>query len=87
MQPYITANPAKSRQARLAAGSVVNVSELIALDCWRARFSALLDRPPQLRFFGGLSVEETANVLEISPQSVMRDWRIAKAWLLSELQR
>jgi len=41
----------------------------------------------ELRFFGGLSVEETADVLKISPQSVMRDWRIAKAWLLSELQR
>jgi DNA-directed RNA polymerase specialized sigma24 family protein len=38
-------------------------------------------------FFGGLSVEEIADILKISPQSVMRDWKIAKAWLLSELQR
>ncbi len=39
----------------------------------------------ELRFFGGLSVEETAEVLKISPQSVMRDWKLAKAWLLREL--
>ena len=41
----------------------------------------------ELRFFGGLSVEETADVLEVSPQTVMRDWRIARAWLARELQR
>ena len=41
----------------------------------------------ELRFFGGLSVEETAEVLGISPQSVMRDWRIARAWLARELIR
>ncbi|MGA2882473.1 MAG: ECF-type sigma factor, partial [Bryobacteraceae bacterium] len=39
----------------------------------------------ELRFFGGLSVEETAEVLAISPQSVMRDWKMASAWLLAEL--
>ena len=39
----------------------------------------------ELRFFGGLSVEETAEVLKISPQSVMRDWKLAKAWLMREL--
>jgi len=41
----------------------------------------------ELRFFGGLSVEETAEVLKISPQSVMRDWKMARAWLLTELAR
>jgi RNA polymerase sigma factor (TIGR02999 family) len=41
----------------------------------------------ELRFFGGLSVEETAEVLKISPQSVMRDWKMARAWLLAELVR
>jgi RNA polymerase sigma factor (TIGR02999 family) len=40
----------------------------------------------ELRFFGGLSVEETADVLQISPQSVMRDWRLARAWLARELR-
>lgn len=39
----------------------------------------------ELRFFGGLSVEETAEALDISPESVMRDWRLAKVWLLREL--
>src|SRR6266508_1121476 len=42
-------------------------------------------RVVELRFFGGLSVEETAEVLKVSPDTVMRDWRLAKAWLLREL--
>jgi RNA polymerase sigma factor (TIGR02999 family) len=42
-------------------------------------------RVVELRFFGGLSVEETAAVLGISPDSVMRDWRLARAWLMREL--
>jgi RNA polymerase sigma-70 factor (ECF subfamily) len=39
----------------------------------------------ELRFFGGLSVEETAEVLKVSPETVMRDWRLAKAWLAREM--
>jgi len=39
----------------------------------------------ELRFFGGLSVEETAAVLKISPQSVLRDRKLARAWLMTEL--
>jgi len=39
----------------------------------------------ELRFFGGLSVRETAEVLHVSADSVLRDWRLAKAWLLREL--
>jgi RNA polymerase sigma factor (TIGR02999 family) len=39
----------------------------------------------ELRFFGGLSVEETAEVLKVSPQTVMRDWRLARVWLAREL--
>ena len=41
----------------------------------------------ELRFFGGLSVEETAEVLKVSPVTVMRDWGLAKIWLLRELER
>jgi RNA polymerase sigma factor (TIGR02999 family) len=41
----------------------------------------------EMRFFVGLSVEETAGVLKISPQSVMRDWKLAKAWLRREIGR
>jgi len=41
----------------------------------------------ELRFFGGLNVEETAEVLKVSPDTVVRDWRLAKAWLLRELSQ
>jgi RNA polymerase sigma factor (sigma-70 family) len=41
----------------------------------------------ELRFFGGLSVEETAEVLKVSPDTVVRDWKLAKAWLLRELSQ
>ena len=43
-------------------------------------------RVVELRFFGGLSVQETAEVLQVSPETVMRDWRLAKAWLWRELR-
>jgi RNA polymerase sigma factor (TIGR02999 family) len=41
----------------------------------------------ELRFFGGLTIEETAEVLQISPETVTRDWSVARAWLLRELDR
>ena len=41
----------------------------------------------ELRFFGGLTAEETAAVLKVSPDTVRRDWKLAKAWLLRELRR
>jgi RNA polymerase sigma-70 factor (ECF subfamily) len=44
-------------------------------------------RVVELRFFGGLSVEETAEVLKVSPDTVHRDWRLAKAWLAREMGR
>ena len=43
-------------------------------------------RVVELRFFGGLSVEETAHVMERSARTVKREWRMAKAWLFRELQ-
>ncbi len=46
-----------------------------------AKFDARKSRVIELRFFGGLSVEETASFLKVSPDTVMRDWRLAKAWL------
>jgi len=39
----------------------------------------------EMRFFGGLTVEETADALNVSPETVMRDWKVAKAWLSREL--
>lgn len=50
-----------------------------------ARVDARKSQVVELRFFGGLSVEETAEVLKVSPETVTRDWRLAKAWLLREL--
>jgi RNA polymerase sigma-70 factor, ECF subfamily len=44
-------------------------------------------RVVELRFFGGLSVEETAEVLKVSPETILRDWRLAKAWLAREMGR
>ena len=41
----------------------------------------------ELRFFGGMGVEETAEVLKVSPDTVVRDWKLAKAWLLRELSQ
>ena len=62
--------------------------DLVALDealHALARFDFRKARVVELRFFGGLSVEETAEVLKISPITVMRDWNTAKAWLYREL--
>lgn len=42
-------------------------------------------RVVELRFFGGLTIEETAAVLDVSPGTVRRDWRLARAWLFREL--
>jgi RNA polymerase sigma factor (TIGR02999 family) len=42
-------------------------------------------RVVEIRFFGGLSIKETAEVLNVSPETVLRDWRLAKVWLLREL--
>jgi RNA polymerase sigma factor (TIGR02999 family) len=44
-------------------------------------------RVVELRYFGGFSVDEVADILEVSPQTVLRDWRLAKAWLQREMNR
>ena len=65
-------------------------AELVALDEAMNELAALdprRSRVVELRYFGGLSVEETAEVLNISPDTVMRDWKRAKAWLYTELNR
>jgi RNA polymerase sigma-70 factor (ECF subfamily) len=51
-----------------------------------AKFDERKSRVIELRFFGGLSVEETAVVLHVSPATVMGDWRLAKAWLKREMR-
>jgi RNA polymerase sigma factor (TIGR02999 family) len=64
--------------------------DLIAIDDALRALAAQYERKSQvveLRFFGGLGVEETAEVLKISAETVMRDWKFAKNWLLRELSR
>ena len=59
--------------------------DLVALDEALKALAAINPRQSQvveLRFFGGLSVEETTEVLKVSPETVMRDWKLTKAWLL-----
>ena len=74
------------RRARRAAGTGIGrggagsgLEALAAVDVRKSRTI-------ELRFFGGLSVEETAEVLHVSPDTVKRDWRLAKLWLLRELE-
>lgn len=50
-----------------------------------AKVDERASRVVELRFFGGLSVEETADVLEVSEETVTRDWRVARTWLFREL--
>src|SRR5262245_39178110 len=62
--------------------------EIVALDDALKALAAVDPRKSQvveLRYFGGLSVEETAAALDVWPDTVMRDWRLARAWLLREL--
>lgn len=62
---------------------VIAIDEALAA---LAQVDARKSRVVELRFFGGLSVEETAQALNISPESVLRDWRLAKLWLLRHLK-
>jgi len=63
-------------------------ADLVALDDALRALAAIdprRSRVVELRFFGGLSVEETAEVLRVSPETVLRDWKVAKAWLGREM--
>jgi RNA polymerase sigma-70 factor, ECF subfamily len=63
--------------------------DFVALDDALEALTAFDERKSrviELRFFGGLSVEETASVLKVSPETVMRDWRLARAWLQREMR-
>jgi RNA polymerase sigma-70 factor (ECF subfamily) len=64
------------------------LAEIVSLDDVLTDLAKLHPRQSQvveLRYFGGLSVEETAEALQVSPETVMRDWRAAKAWLNGQL--
>jgi RNA polymerase sigma-70 factor (ECF subfamily) len=98
----ILVEAARARLAQKRGGTVLRVTldeavaattrefEFIALEealTSLAEFDARKAQVIELRFFGGLSVEETAHVLKISEQSVHRDWRLARSWLRRELGR
>jgi RNA polymerase sigma factor (TIGR02999 family) len=87
------------RAARVEHASAVDLDQIPTADLSAALLCELDDaledltridprraKVIELRFFGGLSVEETAEALEVSPQTVMRDWRLARAWLGRELR-
>ena len=62
--------------------------ELIALDHALTALAVVDERKSrvvELRFFGGLNIDETAAVIGVSPETIPRDWRMAKAWLLREM--
>jgi RNA polymerase sigma-70 factor, ECF subfamily len=70
--------------------SDARAAEVVALDEALeslATFDERKSRLVELRFFGGLSIEETAAVLQVSPGTVMRDWTLAKAWLQREINK
>ncbi len=75
---------------RLPAPNSDRAAALCALDDALSALERLDPRRAQvieLRFFGDLSVDETADVLGVSPQTVMRDWKLARAWLIRELRQ
>jgi RNA polymerase sigma factor (TIGR02999 family) len=98
----ILVDHARARQVAKRGGGALQISfdegailslersaEIVALDDALANLAAIDGRKSQvveLRFFGGLSVEETAKALNISPNTVIRDWSTAKAWLHRELR-
>jgi RNA polymerase sigma factor (TIGR02999 family) len=97
----ILVDAARARVAGKRGGGAVHVnldesidampdrgSQLVALDDALEALARLDPRKAkviEMRFFGGLSVEETAEVLRISADTVMRDWKMARAWLMREL--
>jgi len=99
----LTAKRGGNAQPLQRAGTIepLNINELPDLSRRRAAEVIALDdalnaldridprkaRVVELRFFSGLSVEETAAVLAVSPETVMRDWKFARSWLQAELSR
>ena len=81
----------KAVQVSLSEASVVCLEkpeELIALDEALERLAAVDERKSrvvELRYFGGLEIDEIAEVLKVSPITVMRDWKFARAWLFREM--
>ncbi len=97
---HILVDAARARRSRKRGGDVVKISldeafaisdrsaDLVALDDALTTMATVDPRKArviELRFFGGLSVKETAEVLNVAPDTVLRDWKLARAWLWREL--
>jgi RNA polymerase sigma factor (TIGR02999 family) len=103
MMRRILVDAARARRSQKRGGGAINLnvdeipaisperdSSLVALDDALEAFSKVAPRQArlvELRYFGGLSAEEIAELLEISPRTVRRDWDFAKSWLMRELRR
>jgi RNA polymerase sigma-70 factor, ECF subfamily len=103
MMRRILVDAARARDARKRGGEISHVvfdealmpmpqrdADLMALDAALdalAKVDPRKSRVVELRYFGGLSVDETAEVLGVSVETVARDWRLAKLWLLRELDQ
>lgn len=101
MMRRILVDAARSRGRAKRGGDVAKVNladvpdlssergrEVLAVDDALAELAKFDPRKAQvieLRFFGGLSVTETADVLQVSPQTVLRDWRLGRSWLMREM--
>lgn len=79
---HVTLNEAKNVANEQATNVVALDNALKTLEAIDARQSKIVE----LRFFGGLSIEETADLLEVSPGTIMRDWTFARAWLRNEMK-
>jgi RNA polymerase sigma factor (TIGR02999 family) len=76
-------------EEQLAIVADTDLERLLVVDDALRKLAAWDERQArvvELRFFGGLTVEETADVLQISPKTVKRDWRMARAWLQTQLE-
>jgi len=98
----ILVDHARASRARKRGGGAANVTfdealaisneprqDVVALDDALealSKFDERKSRVVELRFFGGLTVEETASVVDVSPETVMRDWQLAKVWLRREMR-
>ena len=103
MMRHILVDAARARGSHKRGGGVIKInlddasvlpperySSLVALDEALEAFSKLAPRQAkvvELRYFGGLNEEETAEALQISTRTVRRDWDLARSWLMRELSR
>ncbi|HEV2669190.1 MAG TPA: sigma-70 family RNA polymerase sigma factor [Blastocatellia bacterium] len=103
MMRRILVDHAKAKHREKRGGEAVKLSLDVAINLSQEREADLLalddalgeltrvderkGRVVELRYFGGFSVEETAQILGVSPETVMRDWKMAKAWLYQQIRR